>query len=44
MLIQESATDSRVVVFDWLNMKIEATMVFIAIAVTKITCNPRDYT
>jgi hypothetical protein len=28
MLIQENATDSRIIIFDWINIKIKASVVF----------------
>lgn len=42
MLITESQTDSRVVVLDWQNMKILASMVFCYTQITKVSFNPRD--
>jgi hypothetical protein len=42
MLITESQTDSRVVVLDWQNMKILASMVFCLTQITKVSFNPRD--
>lgn len=42
ILIQETATDSRVVLFDWINSKIKAAALFPAQLVQKVSFSPAE--
>lgn len=42
MVIQETATDTRVVLLDWLTLKLRSTLFFQSQNLKKVTFNPAD--
>jgi hypothetical protein len=42
MLIQENATDSRIIIFDWINIKIKSSVVFPGQLIQKVSISPTD--